>query len=228
MKNYAPSLSLKEAETVMRHAVGDDDLGMIETARAISEAASRVEKTVTAILRNPMQTDLKNRSDAKAVAEKVYLSTAPKIDKARKAVEEHIDALDRAIAPKAPANAAEALYHGEVRAAIARAPKKDRARMIEAALDDDQFVAAAVLGNPVLTGLTKSEQDALASVWKKKRHGETVAQVKRLTDGLAKLDQLTGLFGKYALGMFADDNGAIEAAERSEALAQEAIKNAAA
>ena len=84
------------------------------------------------------------------------------------------------------------MYAGEVRAALLRMPEAERTKAIQAAINDgdDQFAAAAITGNVVLTGLGKAQHAAYADAWKRTRHKNTVERIECLRGGL---DGLTAL-----------------------------------
>lgn len=227
------TLSLRNAEHVVAHHADqktDDAMmaAMVRAAREIAEAADGVEKTVGAIMGNKMATETKNLADAKAAAARIYMKQAPKIDATRSAVEAAIDKLIAETQPAQPKDAIEALGHQEVRLAIAHLSQAERSKVIGQAISDgdDAFVAAAVLGHPTLTGLGPAERDALREAWRKARHGDALDRIARLRSGLQALDRVGSLFSGYALGMFAENAGEIEAAEKSAKAAKDALSAA--
>jgi hypothetical protein len=124
-----------------------------------------------------------------------------------------------------PKNAMDALAATEVRDALRHMPPEERGKAIRAAIDadDDAFVAAACTGSPVLTGLGRAEQAFHLGAWQRKRHGPTMDRIARLKDGLQQFDDLGSLFMGWSLGLLADNNAAVAAAELSERLAREAM-----
>ena len=121
------------------------------------------------------------------------------------------------------------IYAGEIRAALLKMPMAERAKAVSRAIEDgdDAFVAAAVLGNVALTGLGKAEAAALADSWRRKRHGNTVERIARLRSGLNEFNRISSLLSGWSLGLLAEKNAAISAAEESERLAKRAMSDVA-
>jgi hypothetical protein len=228
-----PTISIKSAATVMAKHVDakhPDTVieSMIDTGHTIAEYAERIHSTASKIMANQMATPMANKKAARDAASKLFGNAADKIDRQRASVEALIEKLTAETMPKAPADAVAALAHGEVRAALSRMPQDKRAAAVTQAISDgdDSFVAAAVLGNPALTGLGKAERDVLREQWRQQRHGQTVDRIGRLKGALDQLDRLAGMFGGWAGGLFDESNAGIKAAERSAELAAEAIAQA--
>jgi hypothetical protein len=81
---------------------------------------------------------------------------------------------------------------------LARMPAAERSKAIKQAIDsgDDAFVAGAVTGSPILTGLAPAKQQMFRETWRSRRHPEKAAQLARWKAGLAELDRLGPMFLK--------------------------------
>lgn len=198
---------------------------MLDAAEGISKCADKVKETVTAILGNQMQTSIKNATDAKKAANKLFTAITPKLDSTRQRVEAAIEQLELVTQLPKPKDATEAVYASEVRAALLRMTQAERSKAVAQAIDegDDAFVSAAVTGNVVLSGLGKAEAVALTDAWRRKRHGDTVERIDRLRAGLAEFNRVSSLLGGWSLGLLAEQNAAIAIAERSAELAKAAM-----
>jgi hypothetical protein len=230
MKNFEPPISLKSAVAFLEKsrdpkvtdAVFDT---MVECARGITESSSRIESTVEAIMKNQMQPEVKRAADAKAATFKLFEREAAKIDSARDRTERAILQLDQSTAPVAPRDAVAALLHQEIRQALFAMKSEDRHAAVVAAIKggDDTFASAALSNHTALTGLGVAERDALADLRRRTMFADEVARAERLRAGLNELDRLAAMFGGWSLGLFAEKDGAIAAAERSAELAKEAL-----
>ena len=127
--------------------------------------------------------------------------------------------------PKPPSDATEAIYHSEVGSVLACMPAAERSKTIRQAIDtsDDRFVAGAVTGSPILTGLAAAEQQMFLETWRSRRHPEKTAQLARWKAGLAELDRLGPMFLKWSGQLFDEpDAAAVTAAEKSAEIARAA------
>jgi hypothetical protein len=228
-KEIEVPLSLRAARQVIEkrsEGKADDVIDdLAESAERITTVAEKIKTTVDAVLANQLATPLKNASDAKVAANKLFTSVAGKLDGARKRTATAIETLETKIQPPKPQNAAEAVLAGEVRAALLRMEQAERAKAVTIAIDegDDFFVSAALSGSSVLTGMGKAEANALAEAWRRKRHGETCERIARLKSALGEYDRLCGLLSSFALGILAERNAAIAAATKSAELAAKAM-----
>lgn len=215
-------LSLRAcAGLIEKHKGKGDDAdfdALVATADEIGKCAETVQTTCEKILGNEMAMPIKRTADAKKAAHKLFEKIAPKLDSTRKRVETVVEQLEKSTLPPAAKDAVSAVYYGEVRSALLRMPIGERAKAVRSAIasgGDDQFVAAALLGNPVLTGLGVAERDALLHEWRRIRHQDVLERIGRLRGGLDRFNHLSSLLGGYACGLFADENDAISRAEAS-------------
>ena len=118
-----------------------------------------------------------------------------------------------------------ALYAAEIRAALLRMSPDERRKAIRAAIDQNDaiFVSAACTGSPILTGVGKAEQAVYLDAWQRAQHGPTIQRIERLRAGLSQFNNLSSLFAGWALALFSEQHPAVEAAQRSERLAKEAM-----
>lgn len=168
---------------------------------------------------------MKNASDAKAAANRLFQTIAPKLDSTRQKVEATIEALVASTQPPKPKDAAAGIYAGECRAALLRMTPDARAKAVARTIDDgdDTFVSAAVTANIVLSGLGVAEAAALCDACRRKRHGPTLERIDRLKDALQEFGRLSSLLSSFSLGLLADQNAVVAAAERTAELAKAAI-----
>jgi len=219
-------LSLKAAtDLVVKHKGKDPDEAfdaLAQCAGTVTKAAERVQATCTAILANKLAMPLRAQADARAMAHRIFMDVAPKLDATRRKTEAAIKELQTSTQPPVPKDAVAALYAGEIRTALLRMPQAERARAVQQAINDgdDSFVSAAVLGSAALTGLGKAEAAALSDTWRRQYHTKTVERIERLKSGLDEFNRVSSLLSSYALGLLAKDEARISAAEKSEQLAK--------
>lgn len=227
-------LSITGAKALVeKHKGGDlstDMAALAACASDITSAAAKVKTTAEAILGNQLATPIKRTAAAKSATHKIFTGVASKIDATRKRTESTIATLEASTLPPAPKDAVAAFFAGEIRAALRRMQPDERAKAVTAAIadGDDAFVAAAVLGNTALTGLGAAERDALRDAWQRRHHGATLQRIANLRASLDAFDRVSSVFQGWTLGLFAEQNAAIAAAERSERLAKEALASASA
>ena len=224
-------LSLRGGRKQIIKGDNTDDIelaSLASCADAISTAALKIESSCRTILRNELQPPIKNASDARNTAVKIFQGIAPKLDSTRKRTEAAIAQLESSTQPPKPKDALGAVLASECRSAVARLPQSERAKVINQAINDgdDAFVAALVGASPILSGLGKAEQAALLDGWKRQRHGRTLDRIERLKVALAETDRLSSLLSSYAFGVCAEQNAAITAAQESERLARAAMREA--
>jgi hypothetical protein len=231
---FETPITLKSAEQfVARHAPKDRD-GMIdemvELGRHIADAAERVTITARRITGNKMQTEAKNFADAKKAVETIFGKSAARIDAMRDRAERALDQLKKQMQPLPPKDAMEAMYHGEIRKAVAAMPQAERAKAITSAINagDDQFAAAVLLANPLLVGLGDAEQKMLADKFRRVRHGDELQRIERVEKAQAEIERLAAMFMQWSLTLFKDQSASIAGAEESERLAKEAMNDVAA
>lgn len=232
-KEITVPISLTAARTFVEEEGGKDTdpdpvlEQLAQVAGSITATAEKVKDTVTKVLDNRMATELKNVADAKNAASRIFRNVAPKLDGASRDVERAIEHLENGVALPAPKDAVGAAYAAEVRAALSRMPEEQRAKAVRHAIRDgeDQFVAAAVLGNVALSGLGPAERNALADEWKQARHGPTLQRIERLRAAANQFDRMCALLSGWSMSLFEDQNAAIAAAEKSAELAKAALAN---
>ncbi len=223
-------LSLQSAEALItkRRGKGGEDAAFDKLAAAaaeISSTAARVQDVVTKVLRNELATPLARAADAKRAANKLFQGVAGKLDSVRADTAKTIAALEAQTLPCPPKDGPAAIYHAEVRTALARMAPADRTKVIRAAIKnaDDVFTSAVILGNAALTGLSQSERDGLALEWQRTRHGPVLERIERLRAGLTEYDRLCALLQSFSLGIMQSKNAAVAAAEHSAELARAAM-----
>jgi hypothetical protein len=240
LKAPGVTLSLRSArELITRHAgPAPDDVmdALVETAANIADAAHRVKTSVDKILANPMQTPIKNASDAKSAAAAIIQKTHANIDAARDRAEKAIGKLETSTLPSisahdTPANILAAIAGAEVRATLKGMTTPQRHKAISSAIEagDGDTLLAATDSKAILAGLLgTAEVAAYRAAWQKKWHPETVDRIGRHRRALAELDRLGEMFAKWGSGILGEQQTAIEAAEKSAAEAAKAVAGAAA
>ena len=124
-ERYKPWLSLVGAAQLVQKQTGeDDDIGdaMLKAAKSITEASTKIEKTVTAIMGNQFETELKR---TKAAKEAAYKITKPVLARADTAT---------AYAGSAIAKLAEQTHPGGRRTRLSNWPTRKSARHFIACL----------------------------------------------------------------------------------------------
>jgi hypothetical protein len=153
----------------------------------------RIEEVVPKILANKLGSPLANEKAARDAVGKLTAPILKRVDQASTFARGAIVKVTQQTSSKPPSDATEAIYHLEVRSVLARIPAAERSKATKQAIDsgDDAFVAGAVTGSPILTGLAPAEQQMSLETWRSRRHPErpsTVAVQAELAQLQAKAE----------------------------------------
>ncbi len=219
-----PDLTVKQA----RQAAIDFDVQSFLAVRAaggLTEAAQHVKTASDRILANQLQPEITNLAAARKRTREIHDAANRKLVDIRDKVDRKISELEAAVLPSKPKDAMAMIYAGEVRAAIARMKPEERIKAARNAVEqaDEPFVGAIITGSPMLTGMTETELEVVKDMWRRRHHAETVERTRRLRQGLGHLDRLSNLFTRWSGSIYAERNAAVDAAERSAALAKAAM-----
>jgi hypothetical protein len=194
---------------------------MKESIRIMRLVADRCAATTETILKNEMQTRVKNMRDAASFNYAQFMKASPSIDKAAQIAKSEIARIIEET--KAPASTP---YDFEVRATLKSMSQKDRETAIEKAIadGDDAVVAAVLYGPSMLSGIPDSQRELYRERWRAKRFPQDLDRQRRLEGALKVLHSLSKFAMDHVLAL--TDAESVRRAEASEIEARAAINAA--
>ncbi|RUX73896.1 hypothetical protein EN925_15060 [Mesorhizobium sp. M7A.F.Ca.US.006.04.2.1] len=157
---------------------------------AAYEAAAHADKTMT------FEANLLRVAGA---AEKSGSRVATLLDAARtRAITEIANIEKRTGTPPPPKDSIALSMEAEIRARLGNMPPKHRtAAIAKAKAENNEAIIGAVLrGQPLLTGLTETQQDAMRHHYRERFHSADYARLSRLKRALEAVDKSGRLFVK--------------------------------
>jgi hypothetical protein len=203
---------------------------LAKTAASTSASAEKICSGINAIMRDETCTYAANAMRSRSATEKSLAVATGRIDATYAVAKRTLDQLIRETQPPRVKDAVAAVLASEVRQLLRTMKHEERRAALVAAIkdEDDAFIAAAVSGSHLLTGMTASERDMLIFEWRSARHPQEIARIKRIEAALVAYRRMGELMVTWGFGLHRDEDGAIEAARKSAELAAAAVKAAAA
>ncbi len=229
-------LSLQAASGLVgKHASKDADEildAMMRAADSITEASANVKAAHAKIMGDVMQPELKRLSNARKRVRELHDATSKKLTDTRDKVDRKLGELEASTLPcpkKDALGAVVAIEAMEIRGALRSMPQDQRLRAVRQAVEagDANFVAAATTGSNLLTGMGDAEVSVARDMWQRAHSGPALERLQRLRAAQSQLDRLANLFTSWSGSIYAEKDAAVDAAERSAALAKSAMADVA-
>jgi hypothetical protein len=230
-KLISPSIN---AGIVDRHRVKDRLTGEYEPDAEIEAVRSAVDSLRAACIRsqdaakkiksNPLQTNLANHRDVRDAVYKLWEPASVAADKALERSERAIENLNKAMTPPRPKDAHESVVQVEIVKRLGRLPVSERnAAIADAIRDEDETVVAALSNcSRLLSGLTQNDLNMHLMTWKQRKHAADLDRVRRLQASMADLARAQAASLGFVSSCY--DAEQVDAAERSERAARDAVK----
>lgn len=212
-KFYAQGDSGKQEDPVLNT--------MKDALRVMRSTVDRCAETTTTILKNEMQTRVRNMRDAANSNYARFLKASPAFDEARRIAQSEVARIvDTTSSP------ASTQYDSEIRASLKAMSREEREDAIDRAIaNGEDTVVAAIFGGPsMLSGLTTTQRDLYRERWRARRFPQELDRQRRLEAALKVFDGLGSVAQKHVLALTDDD--AVRRAEQTEIAARAAINAA--
>jgi hypothetical protein len=173
---------------------------------------------------NRMGTTEANAREARNVGHQLSQSALKKVDSARASIEREIGRIQAAMSgPPEPRTPSAIAIETEIRGALSRMSREDRARTINDAIQrgDESVVGAALRGPSLLTGLGDAEREARRAQWFEKKFPRELDRMGRLSRARDAADRASQSLINFVASL--TDAEAVRLAEESEREAREAI-----
>ena len=191
---------------------------MKDSVRVMRSVVDRCASTTETILKNEMQTHVKNMRDAASYNYAQFMKAAPAIDEANRIARSEIDRIVKETS--APTSTP---YDSEVRSSLKSMSQKDREATIENAIanGEDAVVAAILYGPAMLSGIPDSQRELYRERWRARRFPHELQRQRRLESAVKVLTGLSKFAMDHVLAL--TDAKAVRRAEQSEIEARAAI-----
>jgi hypothetical protein len=204
--------------------IRDEELiEIFEAAKSTRITANEVSNATRVILDSNLETPIANAKRARDHGFKLLERAMMKVDAARKRGATAVAAIEKQTgAPPPPANAVDAMLHGEIRARLAKMSDEERASAI--ASGDDHIIAAYLHGPAMLTGASEAEREMHRRAWQRAKFPAEIDRAERLKKAMAAMERGASLLLQFVAGL--TDAEAIGKAEAAERRAQDTLNAA--
>jgi hypothetical protein len=197
------------------HPNKQDDLltRMRDVVEVGRETGKKIIDAHTRVMSNAMNTDIRNQSEARKAATKLFESFSKRFDEVNSDVLDEIAAIEKKLRPPAPRDAIEILVASEIRSSFANLnPQKRQSAIQEALADGDDDVIGALCNGPrILTGMGQAEREMIRHSWAKARHPADVDRLERYRKAATDMENAGQSLMKFTFNL--TDGDAIAKAE---------------